>query len=76
MPNKDDNNYITKGDLESVIQRVRIENDTQEVRIANPDALAKPLIEEEKKKSLKELERSIEQKSAVSRYRRWYQRPW
>tara|TARA_R110002153_G_scaffold59354_4_gene162156 strand:+ start:794 stop:2218 length:1425 start_codon:yes stop_codon:yes gene_type:complete len=62
MPNKDDNNYITKGDLESVIQRVRIENDTQEVRIANPDALAKPLIEEEKKKSLKELERSIEQK--------------
>jgi hypothetical protein len=63
MPNKDDNNYITKGDLESVIQRVRIENDTQEVRIANPDALAKPLIEEEKKKSLKELERSIEQKA-------------
>ena len=63
MPNKDDNDYINKGDLESVIQRVRIENDTQEVRIANPDALAKPLIEEEKKKSLKELEKTIEQKA-------------
>ena len=40
--------------LESVIQKVEI---------AQPDALAKPLIEEEKKKSLKDLERSIEQKA-------------
>ena len=62
MPNKDDS-YITKADLGSVIQRVKIENDDKEVRIANPDDLAKPLIEEEKKKSLKELEKTIEQKA-------------
>lgn len=55
--------YITKTDLETIIQRVRIENQEQEVNISNASEITRPLIEEEKKKSLKQIEEKLEQRS-------------
>lgn len=55
--------YITRTDLETIIQRVRIENQEQEVKVANASEITRPLIEEEKKKSLKEIEDKLEERS-------------
>jgi len=57
-----DEDYINKTDLENVIQRVKVENETQNINIANPDAISDPLMEESKKNELKVLEEKIERK--------------
>ena len=53
---------LTKKDLESVIQKVTIQNKTS-VKIDNASDIAKPLVEESKKNDLKRLEANIEQRS-------------
>lgn len=57
-----DDKPITKKDLESVIQKVTVQNKAT-VSIDNAKDIAKPLVEESKKNDLKRLEANIEQRS-------------
>jgi len=58
-----DDKPITKKDLETVIQTVKIQNESQRVEIDDPAAITKPLIEQQKKNDLKELEKQLEERS-------------
>lgn len=57
-----DDKPVTKKDLAGVIQKVNVEN-ALKVEITEPEKIAKPLIDIQKKNDLKTLENSIEQKS-------------
>lgn len=57
-----DDKPVTKKDLESVIQKVTIQNRAT-VSIDNATEISKPLIDESKKNDLKRLESEIEQRS-------------
>lgn len=54
---------ITKKDLSSVIQKVAVTNESTKVELANPEQIAKPIIDQQKENDLKNLEKSREERS-------------
>lgn len=51
---------LTRKDLESVVQKVTIEN-KQSVKVENAKDIAKPIVEEQKKNDIKKMEKDIKQ---------------
>jgi hypothetical protein len=58
-----DDKPLTKKDLESVIQKVTLTNESTKVEIVKPEDIAKPIVDQQKENDLKNLEKSREETS-------------